>query len=154
MKIKTREEISKISEDLKKKGKVIVSCNGSFDLLHIGHVKFLQEAKKQGDVLIVGLNSDSSIKSYKSSDRPIIGEKYRGEMVSAFECVDYVTIYDEKDSLAFVESVKPNVHVNGAEYGMDCIEAHLVKKYGGKIHLVPKFEGFSTTELISKIKKT
>ncbi|GAG14983.1 unnamed protein product, partial [marine sediment metagenome] len=96
-KIKTFEEIKEIAPKLKSEGKKIVTTNGSFDLLHIGHVKSLQKAKEYGDILIVGLNSDSSIKQYKSKDRPIVGQKERAEMLAALECVDYVVIFDETD---------------------------------------------------------
>lgn len=153
MKIKTREEIRKIAEELKKKGKKIVTCNGSFDILHIGHVKFLEEARKQGDILIVGLNSDSSIKKYKDETRPIIQQQDRAEMLAALEAVDYITIYDEEVPMPFLEAVKPDIHVNGEEYGYDCIEAEAVKKNNGKIYLVKIYKDFSTTKLIEKIIK-
>ena len=90
---------------------------------------------------------------YKDWDkRPFISEKYRSELLTGFSCVDYVTTFNETDCLKFVESVKPNVHVNGSEYGEDCIEAPIVKKYGGRIHIVNLKEGLSTTEIIRKIK--
>ena len=154
MKIKTREEIGKIAEKLRRKGKKIVTCNGSFDILHIGHLKFLKEAKKQGNILIVGLNSDISIKKYKNKNRPITKQEYRAQMLAALELVDYITIYDEETPIHFVESVKPNVHVNGEEYGYDCIEAETVKRNNGKIYLVKMYRDFSTTKLIDKIFKT
>ena len=150
-KIKTRKEIEEISRKLKKEGKVIVTCNGTFDLLHPGHVKFLKDAKEQGDILIVGLNSDSSIKKYKSKNRPIIPEGSRADVVSALECVDYVTIFEEKDPRELLSVIKPDVHVNGEEYGMDCIEAEVVRKNGGRLHLVQLFGDFSKTKLIQRI---
>jgi len=154
-KIKTREEIKEIVDSLKKKDKniKIVTANGSFDLLHIGHIKFLQEAKQQGDVLVVGINSDASIKKYKSKDRPLVPEKYREEMLAALECVDYVVIFDEENPIPLLEAIKPDVHVNGEEYGEDCIEAPIVKKHGGRVHLVKKFGDFSTTNLIERVKR-
>ncbi len=158
-KLKTREEITKISENLKKQGKIIVSTNGSFDILHAGHVYFMREAKKQGDILIVGLNSDKSVKAWKKyigykdwDKRPVVPQDARAEMLTAFDCIDYVTIYDEPDSIAFVESVKPHVHVNGSEYGKESIEAETVKKHGGKMYIVEKIPGMSTSQLIEKIK--
>lgn len=151
-KIKTREEIKEIAEKLKKERKKIVTCNGSFDLLHIGHVKFLQDAKKQGDILIVGLNSDSSIKQYKSEDRPIIKQEFRADMLAALECIDYVVVMDEIEIAApLILAVKSDVHVNGEEYGEDCVEAGAVKEVGGKLVLISLYEGFSTTKLIDKI---
>tara|TARA_Y100000310_G_C20685355_1_gene818607 strand:- start:3211 stop:3720 length:510 start_codon:yes stop_codon:yes gene_type:complete len=158
-KIKTREEIINISEDLKKQGKTIVTTNGSFDLLHVGHIKFLEEAKKQGDILIIGLNTDESVRRWKKhigykdwANRPLNNEKDRTEMLAALECVDYVTLFDETECMPFIESVKPNIHVNGSEYGKDCIEAPTVKKYGGKIHVVKIIGNYSTSNLIKKIK--
>lgn len=153
-KIKKREEIAKIAEQLKKEGKKIVTTNGTFDLLHYGHVKLFEYAKKQGDVLIVGLNSDESVKKYKSKNRPIVSQEHRAEILAALECVDYVTIFDEPDCIEFVKLTKPNVHVNAATYGYNCIEKETVEKYGGEIHLFAIIKGHSTTELIKKIIET
>jgi rfaE bifunctional protein nucleotidyltransferase chain/domain len=159
-KIKTREEIIKISEELKKQRGKIVTTNGSFDILHFGHIQFLQEAKKQGDILIIGLNTDESVKRWKKhigykdwKDRPINDQKTRSGMLAALECVDYVTLFDETECIPFIESVKPDIHVNGSEYGKDCIEAKTVKKYGGKIHIIKIIGNYSTTNLIKKIIK-
>jgi len=152
-KIKTIDEIKKIVEKLKKDGKKIVTCNGVFDILHIGHIKFLEEAKKQGNILIVGLNSDSSVKLNKEQSRPINTEENRANVLAAIEYVNYITIFSEKDPRRLLEVIKPNVHVNGEEYGKNCLEADTVKKHGGKIHLVKNFGGFSTTKLINKIKE-
>lgn len=153
-KLKTREEIAKIVEELRKEGKSIVTVNGSFDILHIGHIRMLEEAKQQGDLLIVGLNSDSSVKQYKSKDRPINPEGARAGMLEALECVDYITIFDETDPRALLEAIKPDVHVNGPEWGgQDCIEAETVRKHGGRIHVSKKVKGFSTTAMIEKILK-
>jgi len=135
-------------------GKKIVTCNGSFDLFHYGHLVFLEYAKKQGDILVVAINSDSSIKKYKSEDRPIVPEKERSQIIAALEFVDYVHIFNETVPMPFIEAIKPDFHANGAEYGEDCIEAKAVKKCGGKIYLVPRIDGLSTTELIQKIKKS
>jgi len=157
-KIKTRAEISEIVAGLKGRGKVIVSTNGSFDVFHYGHVLFLEEAKSQGDILIVGLNTDCSVRQWKKhigykdwEKRPINDEMARAGVLSSLECVDYVTLFDEMDCLAFVEAVKPHVHVNGGEYGENCIEAPIVKKYGGKIHIINIVEGYSTSIMIKKI---
>lgn len=151
-KIVNRKEIAKLSEDLKKQGKTVVTLNGSFDLLHAGHLHFLNSAKEQGDILIVGLNSDSSIKKYKSEDRPIIKQDDRASMLAALGMVDHVVIFDETDPVALLEEIKPNVHVNGAEYGEECVEAETVKKNGGRLHLIGRVEGLSTTEIVEKIK--
>ena len=138
----------------RRNGKKIVTCNGSFDLFHCGHLLFLEYAKSQGDILVVGLNSDISIKEYKSENRPIVPEKERSQIIAALEIVDYVYIFDETVPMPFIEIVKPDFHANGAEYGADCIEAETVKKYGGEIYLVPRIDGLSTTQLIQKIKNS
>lgn len=154
-KIRTEGEIQKIAEKLRQKGRTIVTTNGSFDLMHIGHIKFLQEAKKQGDVLIVGLNSDASVKKYKSEDRPIVPQQHRADTLVALKCVDFVVVMDEAEIAApLIRTVKSHVHVNGAEYGENCVEAEAVKEVGARLHLVPLYKGFSTTGLIDKIIKT
>lgn len=157
-KIQSRDELCEISASLRKKGKKIVTINGSFDILHVGHVRLLQEAKRQGDILIVGLNSDESVRRWKKhvgykdwEKRPINQQEARAEMLAAFACVDYVTIFEETDSLAFVESIRPDIHVNGSEYGENCVEAQTVKRYGGRIHIVKLHDGFSTSSLIKRI---
>jgi len=151
-KILDRKKLAIFCEKKRNEGKTIVTCNGSFDLFHFGHLTFLEEAKDQGDVLIVGLNSDSSIKEYKSKDRPIISEEARSQIIAAMEIVDSVYIFDELDPIDFIEIVKPDIHVNGAEYSSECIESEAVKNNGGKIYLVKRKAGFSTTELIARIK--
>lgn len=137
---------------LRQEGKTIATLNGSFDLLHAGHLKMIHEASDQADVLLMALNSDASIQKYKSPLRPIVPLENRLEMVAALQFVDYVTYFDETDPIAFLEIVKPDVHVNGAEYGDECIEAKVVKNYGGRIHIVQLVPGLSTSNLIKKIK--
>lgn len=111
----------------------------------------LFEAASQGDVLIVAVNSDASIKQYKSLDRPIIPLQERMEMLSAISFVDYVTPFDETDPLQVLELIKPDVHVNGSEYGADCLEAPLIRKQGGRLHIVELIPGLSTTQILEKI---
>lgn len=152
-KIKTKEDIMRITDELRKEGKTIATTNGSFDLMHAGHVQFLREAKKQADVLVVGVNSDVSIKKYKGPDRPIINQEMRANMLAAFEFVDYIVIFDDAVPMPFIEAVKPDVHVNGEEYGKDCIEVPTLKKIGARLHLIPRFDEFSTTDLINNVKK-
>lgn len=146
------EDIEKKVALLRSEGKSIATLNGSFDLLHAGHLKMIHEASEQADILLMALNSDSSIQKYKSPLRPIVSLEYRLEMVAALEFVDYVTYFDETDPIAFLEKVKPDVHVNGAEYGSKCLEADVVKKHGGKLHIVQLVPGLSTSNLIEKIK--
>ncbi len=152
IKILSEKTLAARVNELHDAGKCIVTCNGSFDLFHFGHLYFLSYARACGDALIVGLNSDASIKRYKSPDRPIVCEAQRASVIAALECVTYVHIFDDDVPMPFLEIVKPDVHVNGAEYGEDCIEAPTIKAHGGKISLVPKVEGLSTTELIARIK--
>ncbi len=140
--------------ELKSQNKSIVTINGSFDLMHAGHLYIIYEAKKQGDILIVALNTDASIRQYKSPDRPIIPLKYRLELMSALEFVDFVTWFDETDPRKILTLISPDIHVNGVEYGDQCIEAETVKQCGGKIHLVDRIDGLSTSEVLKKIKST
>ncbi len=146
-------ELSQKIEEIRKSGKKIATLNGSFDLLHAGHLQILFEASQTADVLIVALNSDASIKQYKSPYRPLIPLEYRLQMVSALEFVDYVMSFEETDPRALLEIIKPDVHVNGTEYGKDCIEADVVKEHGGKIHIVSLVPGLSTSNIIDKINK-
>ncbi len=136
---------------LRKKKQTIATLNGSFDLLHAGHLHILFEAAKTANILIVALNTDASIKQYKSQNRPIVPLQYRLEMMSALEAVDYVTWFDEGDPRALLHKIRPDVHVNGSEYGDNCIEADVVRLYGGRLHLVDRIDGLSTSQLLQKI---
>ena len=150
-KIKNQKEIFKISQNLKRQGKKVVTFNGSFDILHLGHIKSLKEAKEQGDVLIVLVNSDKSIRIYKGLRRPIISQKERVETVAALEDVNYVTIFDEITPKEILDKIKPNIHCNGLDWGKNCIEREVVEKNGGKIHILKWSPGLSTTKLIKRI---
>lgn len=131
--------------------KTIVTLNGSFDLLHAGHMQIIFEASQAGDILIVALNTDHSIRQYKSPTRPLVPLEYRLQMMAALEFVDYVTWFDETDPRRLLSVIKPDVHVNGAEYGANCLEAETVCANGGKIHIVQLVPGLSTSTLIRKI---
>ncbi|MEK7482710.1 MAG: D-glycero-beta-D-manno-heptose 1-phosphate adenylyltransferase, partial [Planctomycetota bacterium] len=151
-KIKTIEELEKLSKDLKKNGERIVTTNGVFDILHIGHIRYLQQAKKLGDVLIVAVNSDASVKENKGPKRPLNNEHDRMEALAALECVDYVMVFSEKTPVSLLEKLKPDVHVKGGDYTMDkIIEKDAVEKNNGKIVLIPEVKGYATTKLIDKI---
>lgn len=143
--------IGELAETLRKEGKTIATLNGSFDLMHAGHLHMIYEASKAADVLILALNTDRSIQEYKSPLRPIISLENRLQMMAALGFVDYVTWFDETDPKAILNKIKPNVHVNGAEYGENCIEAETVKSNGGKIHIVQLIPGLSTTQILKKI---
>lgn len=150
--VDTLEELVKIRDILRHEGKKVVTTNGVFDILHAGHVKALRESKEQGDVLIVGINSDACVKRLKGDSRPLVSENDRAYMLDALDCVDYVFMFDEDDPREFLKALKPDVHTNSEEYGEDCIEAEVVKENGGKIYLIKKIPGLSTSELIEKIK--
>ena len=151
-KIKTIKELKNISEELRNRNKTIITTNGVFDILHIGHIRYLQEAKKLGDVLIVAINSDSSTKKIKGPKRPLNNEKDRTEALAALECVDFVTIFNEESPIKILEQIKPNIHVKGGDYDMSqIIEKDAVEKNNGKIVLIPEVKGYSTTALIHRI---
>lgn len=145
------EHLKEKIEAIRKEGKSIATLNGSFDLMHAGHLQIIFEASQVADILIVALNSDASIRAYKSPDRPIIPLEYRLQMMAALEFVDYVTHFDETTPVRILGEIKPNVHVNGAEYGENCIEAPVVKQHGGKIHIVQLVPGLSTSQILKKI---
>ncbi len=136
---------------IRSEGRSIATLNGSFDLLHAGHLEILYQAAAQADVLIVALNSDTSIQRYKDLKRPIISLRYRLEMIAALEMVSFVTWFDEIDPCVLLQKIKPDVHVNGAEYGTECVEAPVVKEVGARLHLVPRIPGLATSEIINKI---
>jgi D-beta-D-heptose 7-phosphate kinase/D-beta-D-heptose 1-phosphate adenosyltransferase len=144
----SRRALGQLATTLRAKGKRIVTTNGSFDILHNGHLHILNEARQRGDVLIVGLNSDASVRSYKGKNRPVVPERRRAEMLLALRMVDYVHIFDEADPIAFLTEIKPDVHVNGSEYGENCIESETVTRGGGSIHIVGRIPGLSTSGLI------
>lgn len=137
---------------LRQQNKKIATLNGSFDLLHAGHLHMIYEASKVADILIMALNTDRSIQQYKSPHRPIVPLEYRIPMIAALEFVDYVTWFDETDPRQLLSIIKPDVHVNGAEWGENCIEAEVVKSHGGRIHIVQLIPGLSTSALLQKIR--
>lgn len=157
MKVKTEEELLPIVEHLREEGKVIVFTNGCFDILHVGHVRVLQEAKSLGDVLIVGLNSDTSVRKLKGGGRPIVPEEERAEMLVALECVDYVVIFDEHEPSRIMSVLKPDIQVKGGDYTLEQLEklteCKLVKSYHGRIHIASHHKDKSTTNIIKKIQE-
>jgi len=143
-----RHALTPLAATLRAKGKRIVTINGSFDILHNGHLHILNEARQRGDVLIVGLNSDASVRAYKGASRPIVPERRRAEMLLALRMVDYVHVFDEPDPIAFLKEVMPDVHVNGSEYGEHCIESETVTRGGGQIYIVNRIPGLSTSRIV------
>lgn len=145
--------LTRFAEKIKSEGKTIATLNGSFDLLHAGHLEILFAASQQADILLVALNSDKSIQAYKSPKRPIVPLRYRMEMMAAIEFVDFVTYFEETDPRTFLATVKPHVHVNGADYLPRCLEADTVESFGGSVHYVPLVPGLSTSTLLKKIQE-
>jgi D-beta-D-heptose 7-phosphate kinase/D-beta-D-heptose 1-phosphate adenosyltransferase len=145
------EEISERAAAFRNSGRTVATLNGSFDLLHAGHLQIIYEASQVADLLIVALNTDSSIQRYKDINRPIIPLENRLQMMAALEFVDYVTWFDETDPRRLLEKIKPDVHVNGAEYGHKCIEAATVIENGGRLHIVQLVPGLSTSQILNKI---
>ncbi len=149
-KLKTKKEIISLARLLKAKGKKVVVFSGSFELLHVGHIVAIQEAKEQGDVLIILLNSDESVKSYKGANHLLSSQDQRVQMLSALEAVDHVTLFDELTPVEILSEIKPNVYCNGSDWGKNCIERNVVEKNGGKVHVLKK-RVFATSDLIERI---
>ncbi len=153
-KIYPREKLKKEIDRLRNEGKKIVFTNGCFDILHVGHTRYLKEAKKQGDILILGLNSDESVKALKGEKRPLIPEKERADVIASLESVDYVTIFHELTPLELIEYLRPDVLVKGGDWKEDeVVGRESVGKWGGKVIIIPEIKGSSTTNIIEKIKK-
>jgi rfaE bifunctional protein nucleotidyltransferase chain/domain len=153
-KYKSVDELSAISAQARKAGRVVVFTNGCFDLVHRGHIHLLRQAKALGDILIVGLNSDVSVKTIKGPDRPIMPEADRIELIAALEMVDYVVVYSEPDPYHIIAAIKPNVLVKGGDWSADkIIGADVVEQNGGRVAVVPYLPGFSTTQIIERIRK-
>lgn len=150
-KIVSQIELKQIVTGLRQKNKKIIFTCGCFDLLHIGHIRTLKEAQSHGDVLIVGVNSNNSVRNNKGKFRPIIPEDERAEIIASIEYVDYVTIFSESTPENLIDLVKPDVHVKAGYDLTQLPEADLVKSYGGKVILVKELGGYSTTMLIRRI---
>lgn len=148
----SRNVAKKFVHDLRRKGKKVIFTNGFFDIIHVGHVKFLEKAKSLGDVLMVGINSDKSIKLIKGKRRPLMSQQERAKLVSSLNCVDYVILFDEKLPSKILSELKPDIHVKGADYTIKKLpERKVINSYGGKIMLLPLIKGKSTTNIINKI---
>jgi glycerol-3-phosphate cytidylyltransferase len=146
-------DIAAICRQLKASGKKIVFTNGCFDIIHAGHVRYLRQAKNLGDCLIVGLNSDSSVKKLKGEDRPINNECDRAEVLGELKAVDYVVIFEELTAEKIIAALKPDIYAKGGDYTPQSLpEAPVVAAYGGEIKILPFVDGKSTTGIINKIK--
>ncbi|MBO6203416.1 MAG: D-glycero-beta-D-manno-heptose 1-phosphate adenylyltransferase [Selenomonas sp.] len=148
-----RKDIAKFCEILRQGGQKVVFTNGCFDILHAGHVTYLEAAKAQGDVLVLGLNTDESVRRLKGPERPINSELDRAKVVGALRAVDYVVLFGEQTAEAVIAEVKPDVYVKGGDYTLDTLpEAKIVQSYGGRVAFIDMVKGRSTTNIIKKIK--
>ena len=149
-----RENIKSLVDEIHKSGKTVVCTNGCFDILHVGHVRYLQKTKSFGDFCIVLLNSDKSVRSIKGPSRPINNENDRAEILSALRYVDYVVLFDEDSPKDLLDEIKPDVYTKGADYNMETLpEADIMKKNGTKVEFIEFVEGKSTTNTIAKVKQ-
>jgi len=150
-KVKSIRELSKIV-NRRRENKIIVFTNGCFDLLHMGHVRYLKKAKSLGDILIVGINSDNSVRKIKGKKRPITPEKERAEIIASLGCVDYVTIFNDTTPNKVIKILKPDIHVKGGDYKINEVpESKIVESYGGKTIILGKVKNKSTKNIIEKI---
>jgi D-beta-D-heptose 7-phosphate kinase/D-beta-D-heptose 1-phosphate adenosyltransferase len=152
LKIKELPEARKEVERLRGKGKRIVFTNGCFDILHVGHARYLYAARKLGDLLIVAVNSDRSVKAIKGPDRPVMSQSERSEMLAILECVDMVVIFDEDNPMEVIRYLMPDILVKGGDWKEeDIIGADVVKAAGGQVRSIPYIKGFSSSGIIKKI---
>jgi len=155
MKIIDRQSIAAISEKVKLEGKTVVFTNGCFDILHAGHVRYLAAARALGDCLIVGLNSDRSVRKLKGPTRPVNTEEDRAEVLAALSAVDYVVIFEDQTAEGLVTEIRPDVYAKGGDYEVKKLpEAEIVAQYGGKTVLLPEVPGRSSSTIIGKIKES
>ena len=147
-------DIERLCEILHRAGQKIVFTNGCFDILHAGHVRYLEKARSFGDCLVLGLNTDASVRGNKGSSRPINSELDRAEVVGALKSVDYVVLFGEKTAETIIAKVRPDVYVKGGDYTLETLpEAKIVQSYGGRVEFVQMVAGRSTTNVIKKIEQ-
>ncbi len=147
-----REEAAALIESLKAQGKKVVFTNGCFDILHVGHLRYLEQAREQGDILVVGVNSDASVKRLKGPTRPINSELDRAEMLAGLKAVDYTVIFTEDTPVEIIEELKPSIHVKGGDYKKeDLPETEVVERNGGEVRILMLVDGKSTTNVVNKI---
>lgn len=150
--ILSRKVAKEVIEELKKSGQKVVFTNGCFDILHVGHLRYMNEAKNQGDILVVAVNSDASVKRLKGESRPINNERDRAEMLSGLKAVDFTVIFEEDTPMEIIEELKPSIHVKGGDYKKeDLPETAIVEKNGGEVRILSFVEGKSTTNIVNKI---
>lgn len=151
-KIVTRDALREKVANAKRLGKRVVLANGCFDILHVGHVRYLEGAKKEGDVLVVGVNSDTSVRPLKGEGRPILDENARAELVAALLAVDYVVIFDEPDVESLLEEIRPDVHAKGTDYTKETVpERETAKRLGVRVAIVGDAKNHSTRDLLLQL---
>ncbi len=151
-KIRTQESLAQIVLELAAEGKKVVFTNGCFDILHVGHTRYLQAARALGDCLVVAVNSDRSVRSLKGDKRPLIRENERAELLAALDAVDFVTIFDEEEPLNVIRKIRPHFLVKGGDWGDDeIIGSDFVKSIGGDVLCIPYIEGASTSSIVEEI---
>ena len=153
-KILTLDQLRAKSRRLRAEGKRVAATNGCFDILHVGHIRYLAAAQKLGDVLVVGLNGDDSVRQLKGANRPVNRERDRAEVLTALESVDYVTIFPEKRAANFLRATQPAVYAKGGDYTADTLdpeERAVLSEFGTRIEIIPFEEGYSTSELLTRI---
>lgn len=149
-----REEVRALGRRLRREGRRIVLANGCFDILHVGHVRYLEEARRCGDVLVVGVNSDRAVAALKGEGRPVLNEKGRAELVAALESVDYVVIFDELTAAELLVDLRPDVHCKGTDYSAETVpEREVVRSFGGEVRIVGDPKNHSTRELLAEISR-
>ncbi|HZS48722.1 MAG TPA: D-glycero-beta-D-manno-heptose 1-phosphate adenylyltransferase [Blastocatellia bacterium] len=150
-KIQSLEEIVRLADSERAKGGKVVFANGCFDMLHVGHVRYLRGAKELGDILVVGINSDESVRQLKGAGRPLMPEDERAEIVAALACVDFVTVFNDLTVNNLLLAIKPDFHAKGTDYTVETVpERTTVASYGGQVAIVGDPKDHSTTELIEK----
>lgn len=151
-KLKTQKELKAIINNLKRQGKTIAFTNGCFDILHYGHVKYLEDARAKADILVVGVNSDSSVRKIKGDGRPVNKQVDRLRVLAGLESVDYVTLFYEETPVRLIQLLRPNILVKGGDWNKGSIVgSDFVTGYGGKVRVIPYVKGYSTTNLIKKL---
>ncbi len=153
-KVKALQEISTLVSEFKEAGKTVVFANGCFDLLHVGHIRYLEAARALGDILVLGLNGDKSVRELKGPGRPLMNQEERAEILAALECVDYLVVFDEPTAKQVLETLKPDVHAKGTDYTRESVpERETVLSYGGSIAIVGDPKDHSTKDFLKKIAK-
>ena len=151
------DELAERARQLRATGEKLVATNGCFDLLHVGHVRYLHAARALGDILAVGLNGDQSVRELKGIGRPVNNESDRAEVLAALERVDFVTIFSGKRATRFIEAARPSIYVKGGDYSSDTLNAEeqaLLREIGAEVRILPFVRGYSTSELLEQLRQT